>query len=73
MDFNIQRGDTEGIVNYLLRLDIVNIAGFYSEQPSIVKGVTSIKKVNFSVEKMAKEYFRGGSHKECFREVLYIV
>ncbi|MBK9397201.1 MAG: hypothetical protein IPN55_08210 [Saprospiraceae bacterium] len=70
MDFNIQRGDTEGIVNYLLRLDIVNIAGFISEQPSIVK-VSLRSKGDFSVEKMAKEYFRGGGHKNASGGALY--
>ncbi len=70
MDFNIQRGDTEGIVNYLLRLDIVNVAGFISEQPSIVK-VSLRSKGDFSVEKMAKEYFRGGGHKNASGGALY--
>lgn len=70
MDFNIQRGDTEGIVNYLLRLDVVNVAGFISEQPSIVK-ISLRSKGDFSVEQMAKEYFRGGGHKNASGGALY--
>ena len=70
MDFNIQRGDTEGIVNYLLRLDIVNVAGFISEQPSIVK-ISLRSKGDFSVEQMSKEYFRGGGHKNASGGALY--
>ncbi|MFZ1227906.1 MAG: DHH family phosphoesterase [Saprospiraceae bacterium] len=70
MDFNIQRGDTEGIVTYLLRIDIVNVDVFISEQPSIVK-VSLRSKGDFSVEKMAKEYFRGGGHKNASGGALY--
>lgn len=70
MDFNIQRGDTEGIVNYLLRLDVVNVAGFISEQPNIVK-ISLRSKGDFSVEQMSKEYFRGGGHKNASGGALY--
>lgn len=70
IDFNIQRGDTEGIVNYLLRLDVVYVAGFISEQPNIVK-ISLRSKGDFSVEKMAKEYFRGGGHKNASGGALY--
>lgn len=35
--FDIQRGDTEGIVNYLLMLRGIEVAAFIREQPTIVK------------------------------------
>ncbi|HQW10968.1 MAG TPA: DHH family phosphoesterase [Saprospiraceae bacterium] len=63
-DFNIIRGDTEGIVNYLLKLHDVHVACFISEQPSINK-ISLRSKGNFSVEKMAKTYFKGGGHKNA--------
>lgn len=59
--FEIQRGDTEGIVNYLLKLENVKMAAFISEQPSIIK-ISLRSKGNFSVERIAKEYFNGGGH-----------
>lgn len=64
IDFNILRGDTEGIVNHLLRLHDVYVAAFITEQPNIVK-ISLRSKGNFSVEKMSKEYFRGGGHKNA--------
>jgi phosphoesterase RecJ-like protein len=35
--FDIQRGDTEGVVNFLLKLRNVKLAAFIHEQPKIVK------------------------------------
>ena len=35
--FDIQRGDTEGIVNYLLKIKGIKMAAFITEQPTIVK------------------------------------
>lgn len=63
-DFTINRGDTEGIVNYLLRLDEIHLACFITEQPNIIK-ISLRSKGNFSVEKMAKTYFKGGGHKNA--------
>jgi len=36
-DFDIQRGDTEGIVNYLMKINKVEIAALITEQPTIIK------------------------------------
>ena len=59
--FDIQRGDTEGIVNYLLMLKDVHIAAFITEQPTIVK-ISLRSKGNISVQEIAKKHFRGGGH-----------
>lgn len=64
IDFNIQRGDTEGIVNHLLALDVVNVAAFITEQPTIIK-ISLRSKGTFSVQQMASEYFKGGGHKNA--------
>lgn len=64
IDYNIQRGETEGIVNQLLRLDVVHVACLITEQPNIIK-ISLRSKGNFSVEKLAKEYFNGGGHKNA--------
>jgi bifunctional oligoribonuclease and PAP phosphatase NrnA len=59
--FNIQRGDTEGIVNYALKLHQVKMAILVMEQPSIVK-ISFRSKGNHSVERFAREQFKGGGH-----------
>lgn len=62
--FNIQRGDTEGIVNYLLKLKNVKLAAFITEQPTIVK-ISLRSKGSFSVQEIAKKHFKGGGHKNA--------
>jgi len=62
--FDIQRGDTEGIVNYLLRVKKVQMAAFFRQQPSIVK-ISFRSKGDFSVEEIAKNHFNGGGHRNA--------
>jgi len=62
--FDIQRGDTEGIVNYLLMLKNVKVAVFIHEQPTIVK-ISMRSKGDFSVQEICRKYFRGGGHKNA--------
>lgn len=62
--FDIQRGDTEGIVNYLLMIRKVKIAAFITEQPTIVK-ISLRSKGDFSVQEIASKYFNGGGHKNA--------
>ncbi|MEL6275213.1 MAG: DHH family phosphoesterase, partial [Bacteroidota bacterium] len=59
--FDIQRGDTEGIVNYLLRMPNVVIAAFIHEQPTIVK-ISLRSKGTMNVQQICKDHFRGGGH-----------
>lgn len=63
-DFDIQRGDTEGIVNFLLKVKKVKMAAFITEQPTIVK-ISLRSKGDFSVQEIAKKHFRGGGHKNA--------
>jgi phosphoesterase RecJ-like protein len=62
--FDIQRGDTEGIVNYLLKLKVVKVAALITEQPTIVK-LSLRSKGDISVQEIAKKHFRGGGHKNA--------
>lgn len=62
--FDIKRGDTEGIVNYLLMMKEVKLAAFITEQPTIVK-ISLRSKGDFSVQEIAKKHFRGGGHKNA--------
>lgn len=62
--FDIQRGDTEGIVNYLLMLKEVKIAAFITQQPNIVK-ISLRSKGDISVQELARDHFNGGGHKNA--------
>lgn len=62
--FDIQRGDTEGIVNYLLRMPRVVLAAFITEQPTIVK-ISLRSKGDFSVQEIAAQHFKGGGHRNA--------
>lgn len=64
LDFDIQRGDTEGIVNYILMLDGIKVAAFIREQPTIVK-LSLRSKGDISVQEMARNHFNGGGHKNA--------
>lgn len=62
--FDIQRGDTEGIVNYLLKLKNLRLAAFITEQPTIVK-LSLRSKGDFDVQEIARKHFKGGGHKNA--------
>jgi phosphoesterase RecJ-like protein len=63
-DFDIQRGDTEGIVNHLLYVKNIQIAAFVTEQPTIIK-LSLRSKGDISVQEVATKYFNGGGHKNA--------
>jgi phosphoesterase RecJ-like protein len=63
-DFNIQRGDTEGIVNFLLSMPQIKVAIFITEQPTIVK-ISMRSKGDISVQEICQKYFSGGGHKNA--------
>lgn len=62
--FSISRGDTEGIVNYLLMMKEVAIAALITEQPSIIK-ISLRSKDHINVQQMAATHFNGGGHKNA--------
>ncbi|HFA47608.1 MAG TPA: bifunctional oligoribonuclease/PAP phosphatase NrnA [Bacteroidetes bacterium] len=62
--YNIQRGDTEGLVNQLLQMRDIVMAVFIHEQPTITK-ISLRSKGEFSVQEIAKKHFRGGGHKNA--------
>lgn len=59
VDFDIQRGDTEGIVNMLMRIHNIKVAALITEQPTIVK-LSLRSKGDFSVQEIATKHFKGG-------------
>lgn len=62
--YNIQRGDTEGIVNYMLMIRDVKVSVFVMEQPNIVK-LSFRSKGDISVQEIARKHFKGGGHKNA--------
>lgn len=62
--FDIQRGDTEGIVNHVLSMKDVQLACFITEQPTIVK-ISMRSKGDLNVQEICKEHFNGGGHKNA--------
>jgi phosphoesterase RecJ-like protein len=62
--YAISRGDTEGIVNFLLKLKNVKMAAFIHEQPTITK-LSLRSKGDFSVQEICKQHFKGGGHKNA--------
>lgn len=62
--FEIVRGETEGIVNYLLKMRNITLAAFITEQPSIVK-ISLRSKGDFSVQDICRKHFKGGGHRNA--------
>lgn len=62
-EFNFQKGDTEGFVNYALSLEGIYFAAIFIEdvEQQIVK-ISFRSKGKFSVNDFAREYFNGGGH-----------
>ena len=63
-DYQIQRGDTEGIVNYILNMRHIRVAIFITEQPNIIK-LSFRSKGDISVQQLASTHFKGGGHKNA--------
>ena len=62
--FDIQRGDSEGIVNYLLMVKHIDVAIFVRQQPKIIK-MSFRSKGDISVQALARDHFKGGGHKNA--------
>ena len=62
-EFNFQKGDTEGVVNYALSLEGVIFAAIFIEdvEQKIIK-ISFRSKGSFSVNKFARNHYSGGGH-----------
>jgi phosphoesterase RecJ-like protein len=60
-NYNIQRGDLEGIVNLILRIRDIRCAILITERKDRVK-LSFRSKGNFSVQEICSKYFNGGGH-----------
>jgi bifunctional oligoribonuclease and PAP phosphatase NrnA len=59
--FNVQNGDTEGLVNYPLSIRGINFATLITERSDEIK-LSFRSKGNFDVSNFARLYFDGGGH-----------
>jgi phosphoesterase RecJ-like protein len=62
--FNIQRGDLEGVVNFVLKIQKIRCAVLITERRDIVK-LSMRSKGDFSVQEVCSKYFNGGGHKNA--------
>ncbi len=69
--FQISRGDTEGLVNFLLQMKNITMAAFIHEQPTITK-ISLRSKGDFSVQEICRKHFKGGGHKNASGGYSYI-
>ncbi|HUR29803.1 MAG TPA: DHH family phosphoesterase [Saprospiraceae bacterium] len=63
-NWSIGRGDTEGIVNYVLMVRNMKMAVFISEQQNITK-LSFRSKGNINVQEICHQYFNGGGHRNA--------
>ncbi|HRO76281.1 MAG TPA: DHHA1 domain-containing protein, partial [Crocinitomicaceae bacterium] len=60
--FNMQKGDTEGLVNEALSIQGMKIAAFFNEADEYVKISFRSKGTNNKVNLLSQNYFNGGGH-----------
>jgi len=59
--FNVQKGDTEGLVNYALSMANITMSAMFTEAKDLIK--ISFRSVgSFSVNEFARDNFDGGGH-----------
>ena len=62
--FDIQTGETEGVVNYALSINGIKLAAFIVERKDKVK--LSLRSIgDFPANEICKKYFNGGGHKNA--------
>jgi len=62
-EFNAQKGDTEGVVNYALSLQGIKLAAIFKEdQNSKLIKISLRSKGDFSVNEFSRAHFNGGGH-----------
>ncbi|WP_395625763.1 bifunctional oligoribonuclease/PAP phosphatase NrnA [Daejeonella sp.] len=63
-EFQVNTGDTEGIVNYALSISGIRLAALIIERQNVVK--LSLRSIgDFPANEICKKYFSGGGHKNA--------
>jgi phosphoesterase RecJ-like protein len=63
-DFNYQKGDTEGLVNYGLSIEGIKLSAIFMETEDLVK-ISFRSKGNVAVNEFMSKNFSGGGHKNA--------
>jgi len=63
-NFNYKEGDTEGVVNYALSIQGIELAAIFIEKKGVVK-ISLRSKGDINVNNIARTYFNGGGHKNA--------
>ena len=63
--YQIARGDTEGLVNYILMIKGMEVAVFIREMPHGEIRLSFRSKGDISVQELASKHFGGGGHKNA--------
>ena len=63
--YQIARGDTEGLVNYILKIKGMEVAVFIREMPHGEIRLSFRSKGDISVQELASKHFGGGGHKNA--------
>ncbi len=62
--FNYKVGDVEGLVNYPLMMDKINMAILATERDRMIR-LSFRSKGAFSVNQLARDHFKGGGHRNA--------
>lgn len=62
--FNHREGDTEGVVNYALDIEGINLAALFIEKDDCIK-VSFRSAGELDVNRLARNYYHGGGHKNA--------
>lgn len=60
--FNFQKGDLEGVVNYCLKIEGIEFAALLSERQDMIRLSFRSTNPNIDVNKFANKYWSGGGH-----------
>jgi phosphoesterase RecJ-like protein len=63
-NYNYQVGDTEGVVNYPLSMENINVSVLLTEREKNIR-ISFRSKGNFDVNELARKHFNGGGHKNA--------
>lgn len=69
--FNYEVGDTEGVVNYALSIDGINLAALFSDRDNVIR-VSFRSKGSFKCDILAREHFDGGGHANAAGAYSYV-
>lgn len=62
--FNLQSGDSEGLVNYPFKIEGVQVSVYFSEEPDRIK-ISFRSRGDVDVNTFARTYFEGGGHRNA--------